>query len=109
MQTAFAGFSIVLRISCMIGSKNKVRITRENLLKEGYTLEQLDEVHAPIGIPLGGQLPEEIAVSIMAEIIKVKISIIPHTVMKSRDRQFWKVGHGVMVTIAENPALLQEE
>ena len=47
-----------------------------------YTLEQLDEVHAPIGIPLGGQLPEEIAVSIMAEIIKVKISIIPHTVMK---------------------------
>ena len=35
-----------------------------------------------IGIPLGGQLPEEIAVSIMAEIIKVKISIIPHTVMK---------------------------
>ena len=43
----------------MIGSKNKVRITRENLLKEGYTKEQLDEVHAPIGIPLGGQLPED--------------------------------------------------
>ena len=56
----------------MIGSKNKVRITRENLLKEGYSLEELDQVHAPIGIPLGGQLPEEIAVSIMAEIVKVK-------------------------------------
>lgn len=31
----------------MIGSKNKVRITRENLLKEGYSLEELDQVHAP--------------------------------------------------------------
>ena len=67
----------------MIGSKNKVRITRENLLKEGYTLEQLDEVHAPIGIPpWRAASGKEIAVSIMAEIIKVKISIIPHTVMK---------------------------
>lgn len=56
----------------MIGSKNKVRITRENLLKEGFSLEELDQVHAPIGIPLGGQLPEEIAVSIMAEVIQVK-------------------------------------
>ena len=51
--------SIVEKYLGMIGSKNKVRITRENLLKEGYTLEQLDEVHAPIGIPLGGQLPEK--------------------------------------------------
>lgn len=56
----------------MIGSKNKVRITRENLLKEGFTENQINTIHAPIGLPLGGQLPEEIAVSILAEIIQVK-------------------------------------
>lgn len=56
----------------MIGSRTKVRITMENLEKEGYTKEQLDTVHAPIGLPLGGQMPAEIGVSIMAEIVKVK-------------------------------------
>ena len=56
----------------MIGSKNKVRITRENLLKEGFIQEQIHTIHAPIGLPLGGRLPEEIAVSILAEIIQVK-------------------------------------
>lgn len=56
----------------MIGSKNKVRTARENLLAEGFTEEALDTVHSPIGIPLGGQTPAEIAVSIMAEIVQVK-------------------------------------
>lgn len=56
----------------MIGSKTKVRITREKLLKEGFTKEQVDSIHAPIGLPIGGQMPAEIAVSIMAEIVQEK-------------------------------------
>ena len=94
----------------MIGSKNKVRITRENLLKEGYTLEQLDEVHAPIGIPLGGQLPEEIAVSIMAEIIKVKNQ--HYSAYCDEKVETSSSGRSVMVSWSlsqRNPALLQEE
>ena len=85
----------------MIGSKNKVRITRENLLKEGYTQEQLNEVHAPIGIPLGGQLPEEIAVSIMAEIIKVKNRHYSAYCDDKVESAVQEGRHGVMVTIAE--------
>lgn len=85
----------------MIGSKNKVRITRENLLKEGYTQEQLDEVHAPIGIPLGGQLPEEIAVSIMAEIIKVKNQHYSAYCDEKVEAAVREGRQGVMVTIAE--------
>ena len=42
-----------------------MRITREKLLKEGFTEEQLDQIHAPIGLPIGGQMPAEIAVSIL--------------------------------------------
>lgn len=85
----------------MIGSKNKVRITRENLLKEGYSLEELDQVHAPIGIPLGGQLPEEIAVSIMAEIVKVKNQHYSAYCDEKVEAAVLEGRHGVMVTIAE--------
>ena len=56
----------------MIGSKTKVRITREKLLEEGFTEEQVNSIHAPIGLPIGGQMPAEIAVSIMAEIVQEK-------------------------------------
>jgi xanthine dehydrogenase accessory factor len=49
----------------------------ERLLTEGLTQEQVDRLHAPIGLDLGGRTPAEIALSIMAEIIAVrnKISI----------------------------------
>ena len=56
----------------MIGSKNKVRLTREKLLQEGFTEEKLNTVYSPIGLPIGGQLPEEIAISILAQIVQVK-------------------------------------
>lgn len=53
----------------MIGSKGKVKATFELLLNEGYKQEQLNKVHSPIGIKIGGDTPQEIAISIMAEII----------------------------------------
>lgn len=56
----------------MIGSRNKVAIAKRLLMQEGFSEEQLDSVYAPIGLPIGGQLPEEIAVSIVAQIVQVK-------------------------------------
>ena len=56
----------------MIGSKNKVKLTREKLLGEGFSEEQLNSIHAPIGLPIGGHMPAEIAVSIAAEIVQEK-------------------------------------
>ena len=56
----------------MIGSRTKVRITREKLLEEGFSPESLDTIHAPIGLPIGGETPEEIAVSIVAEMVQEK-------------------------------------
>jgi xanthine dehydrogenase accessory factor len=41
----------------------------QRLLAEGLTQEQLDRLHAPIGLDLGGRTPAEIALSIMAEIV----------------------------------------
>ncbi len=54
----------------MIGSKNKVAETFSTLSEQGYSQAELDKVHAPIGLRIGSQSPHEIAISIMAEIIK---------------------------------------
>jgi len=56
----------------MIGSKRKISIIYNKLLEEGVTEEQLNQVHSPIGIDIGAETPEEIAVSIVAELIKVR-------------------------------------
>jgi xanthine dehydrogenase accessory factor len=56
----------------MIGSKRKIHTAFEFMKSKGVTQEQLDRVHAPIGLPIGAETPEEIAVAIMAEIIQVR-------------------------------------
>jgi xanthine dehydrogenase accessory factor len=44
----------------------------EALKEAGLTAAEIDRVHAPIGIPLGGNRPEEIAVSIAAEMVAAR-------------------------------------
>ena len=56
----------------MIGSKRKVKLLLEELKKEGVTAGKLEQVHAPIGLPIGADTLEEIAVSIAAELIQVR-------------------------------------
>ena len=52
-----------------IGSKHKVAAVREKLAALGFTQADMDRVHSPIGLPIGGETPEEIAISIAAEMI----------------------------------------
>lgn len=54
----------------MIGSKRRVRIVREQLLGEGFAPEVLERLHAPIGLAIGAVTPEEIALSILAEMVQ---------------------------------------
>ena len=56
----------------MIGSKRKVRVTFEHLREKGFSDAQLKLVHAPIGINIGAATAEEIAVSIVAELICIR-------------------------------------
>jgi xanthine dehydrogenase accessory factor len=55
-----------------LGSKKKVKTVFTNILKAGVSEEALKRIHAPIGVPIATDTPEEIAVSIMAEIIDVR-------------------------------------
>ena len=56
----------------MIGSKRKIKTSYAYLKTKGITQEQLDRVHSPIGLAIGAETPEEIAVAIMAEIIQIR-------------------------------------
>ncbi len=56
----------------MIGSKRRVATVLRHLAEEGLALENLESIYTPIGFDLGAETPEEIAVSIMAEIIAVR-------------------------------------
>ena len=56
----------------MIGSRRRVGIVKQELLEEGYDPERMSRLKSPIGLKIGGVTPEEIAISILAEIIQVK-------------------------------------
>lgn len=56
----------------MIGSKRKTITIFRELQKEGLAAELFEKVHAPIGLDIGAVTPEEIAISITAELIAVR-------------------------------------
>jgi xanthine dehydrogenase accessory factor len=53
----------------MIGSRRRVLAVLDRLNREGFSREELSRLHAPIGMKIGARSPQEIAVSIVAEII----------------------------------------
>jgi xanthine dehydrogenase accessory factor len=59
----------------MIGSRRKRDLIYAALMEEGISAEALRRVHCPIGIPIGAETPQEIAVSIAAELIQVRAHV----------------------------------
>jgi len=71
----------------MIGSKRKVAGLFQALESEGVSQDKLDRVYAPIGLDIGALSPEEIAVSIVAELIACRRQVtaaLPHLRRQSR-------------------------
>lgn len=60
----------------LLGSKNKIAKMLEQLIAGGMDERWLRNIYAPVGIPIKSQTPEEIAVSIAAEIISVKNKLL---------------------------------
>jgi xanthine dehydrogenase accessory factor len=69
-----------LRYLGLIGSRAKVARIYDQLVADNMPPNVLKQVHAPIGLDIGAVTPQEIAVSILAELIAVK-----HGKVKSRD------------------------
>ncbi len=56
----------------MIGSSRKRRLIFDQMIAEGFTQADLDRVACPIGLPIGAETPEEIAVSIAAQLVAAR-------------------------------------
>lgn len=73
----------------VIGSRRKAAITRKRLAHRGFDEALIAGVRIPVGIAIGAETPEEIAVSILGELIAVR--------------------RGVTLSIDEGPALARPE
>ena len=58
----------------LIGSKRKREVLFKELKAEGVSDEDLARLYTPVGLPIGGDSPEEIAVSIVAQLIQIRTS-----------------------------------
>ncbi len=56
----------------LVGSRRKIKIIVEKLLEKGVSPQSLRRLYAPIGLDIGSETPEEIAVSVMAELIALR-------------------------------------
>jgi len=56
----------------MIGSRRRVRATFVQLLEDGVERGRLSAIHAPVGLDIGAETPEEIAVAVAAELVKAR-------------------------------------
>jgi xanthine dehydrogenase accessory factor len=79
----------------MIGSKNRVNSSYKELVKAGVPVEKLLNVYAPVGLDLGAVSPQEISVSIMAEIIDT--------------RRGGALGHLKLTKLLEKPELTHQK
>ncbi len=57
----------------LVGSRRKTILIYEELIKHGIPMERLRQIHAPIGLDIGALTPDEIAVSILAEITMARL------------------------------------
>ena len=55
----------------MMGSRSRTDQIRQQMLEEGYDPRKVEQIHMPIGLKIGSRTPEEIAVSVAAELISV--------------------------------------
>lgn len=58
-------------IGC-IGSRNKIAMTNKLLREQGFSDTDIARVWSPIGLPIGGETPEEVALSIAAQLVAVR-------------------------------------
>lgn len=91
----------------MIGSRRRIHMVRRQLLEEGFDIERIDKVHMPVGLDIGAQTPEEVAVSIGAELIKVRRGGSAHSLKDGRSQTVPRLNVGEM-TSAANKEILQQ-
>jgi xanthine dehydrogenase accessory factor len=86
----------------MIGSKRRVKGVMEQMISEGYPKDELNKVSAPIGLDIGAVTPEEIAFSIMAEVISYRrLGDIKNVITKPTKTNWPEFDHDVLLDLCK--------
>lgn len=86
----------------MIGSKSKNAFVYSKLKAKGVTDEEIARVHSPIGLMIGAETPEEIAVAIAAELVQERRKNEPSVLSASMLRAITHCESGVMATVVRS-------
>ncbi|MFH1141866.1 MAG: XdhC family protein [Chloroflexota bacterium] len=84
----------------LVGSQRKVVLIYQELLKRGMPLERMREIHSPIGLDIRARTPEEIALSIMAELVQFRLGGTGQS-MKLPEKLLMRVYNKVLKTRAK--------
>lgn len=76
----------------MVGSRRRVRAAFRKLLEAGVSGDRLAAVHAPIGVDIGAETPEEIAVSIAAELVAARREVDAGGSLRDAERIMDRLG-----------------
>jgi xanthine dehydrogenase accessory factor len=60
----------------VIGSVQKARTLKNTLRDEGFSQEEINSIHCPVGLPIGTNAPAEIAVSIAAQLLQKRDELL---------------------------------
>lgn len=71
----------------LIGSRRKAELTRERLSSKGFSAERIARVRSPVGLAIGAETPEEIAVSILAELVAVRRGAVPLAALEHKAKR----------------------
>lgn len=82
----------------LMGSRRRTRMVKDQMEEKGFSREKLDGIFTPIGLPIGAQTPEEIAVSVMAEVIG----------LRAKKRQQANIGREFLEKLVSAPCVLTE-
>jgi xanthine dehydrogenase accessory factor len=83
-----------LRFVGLLGSRPKVVHILAALAEQGIAREELASIHAPLGIEIGAETPDEIAVSILAEMIAVRRGVPPGSIRSMKMELKGRLGAG---------------
>ncbi|WP_419823744.1 XdhC family protein [Anoxybacterium hadale] len=88
----------------MVGSKVSLSRVKEQLLQEGFSKERIHKIHMPVGLDIGAATPDEIAVSIIAQIIQYRRFLKKALILNGAcDRVRNEVDHLVLNALCEDP------
>ena len=75
----------------MIGSRRRVKLVKEHLIESGYPPDRVDRVYMPIGLDIGAETPEEIAVSIAAQLVEVRRGVACYPMLPTSNSEQWEL------------------